>query len=147
MTIRPADARDIPQLLAIERACLAASHWPEETYRKMLAPDSGRLLLVAIENEPVAFLVAGTLGAEWEIENLAVAPQQQRKGFGAALVHELLKFAFGRGATRVFLEVRESNFVARALYASCGFIETGRRRKYYSAPEEDAVLLSCSVLE
>ena len=41
----------------------------------------------------------------------------------------------------LYLEVRESNDAARRLYASRGFEEVGRRRKYYRRPVEDAIVL------
>jgi ribosomal-protein-alanine N-acetyltransferase len=41
----------------------------------------------------------------------------------------------------VYLEVRESNAPARALYAAHGFQEAGRRKEYYRRPVEDAVVL------
>ena len=44
------------------------------------------------------------------------------------------------GAAAVFLEVRESNRAARALYEKWAFLESGRRRGYYKDPEEDAIL-------
>jgi ribosomal-protein-alanine N-acetyltransferase len=49
------------------------------------------------------------------------------------------------GASRVFLEVRQSNTDARAFYATLGFLEVGRRRGYYRDPAEDALVLSRSV--
>jgi [ribosomal protein S18]-alanine N-acetyltransferase len=45
----------------------------------------------------------------------------------------------------MYLEVRESNTRARALYASRGFEEVGRRRRYYRAPVEDALILRARV--
>ena len=48
-----------------------------------------------------------------------------------------------RGGARAFhLEVRAGNAAARALYRAMGFEEVGKRHSYYSAPVEDAVLLS-----
>jgi ribosomal-protein-alanine N-acetyltransferase len=47
----------------------------------------------------------------------------------------------GLGAEEIFLEVRESNAAARALYAGFGFREVGRRARYYSRPVEDAIVL------
>jgi ribosomal-protein-alanine N-acetyltransferase len=43
--------------------------------------------------------------------------------------------------------VRASNREARALYASHGFVEVGRRRGYYPAPagREDALVLCAEV--
>ena len=46
-----------------------------------------------------------------------------------------------RGAQQVYLDVRESNWPARRLYASRGFVEIGRRRRYYRRPAEDALVL------
>ena len=48
--------------------------------------------------------------------------------------------ARARGAKAVFLEVRESNQAARALYEKWAFLESGRRRRYYQEPDEDAIL-------
>ena len=50
-----------------------------------------------------------------------------------------------RGVRTAFLEVRESNSAARALYNSRGFIEIGRRSKYYRRPVEDALVLRRSL--
>ena len=43
------------------------------------------------------------------------------------------------GAT-IYLEVRESNAPAQALYRSRGFETAGRRAAYYQHPEEDALV-------
>ena len=45
------------------------------------------------------------------------------------------------GVRSLYLEVRESNSAARALYAALGFQQVGRRRGYYQHPSEDALLL------
>ena len=77
---------------------------------------------------------------EWEIENIAIAGPARRRGLGTRLLGELLDLARAQGAESVFLEVRESNHAARALYEKWSFIESGRRKKYYKDPEEDAIL-------
>ena len=77
---------------------------------------------------------------EWEIENIAIAGSARRRGLGTRLLGELLDLARAKGAEAVFLEVRESNRVARALYEKWAFLESGRRRRYYKDPEEDAIL-------
>ena len=147
MNIREAVASDISRVLAIEHDCATASHWPENTYIDMLAPDGQRLFLVAEQNGPCGFLVVRRLDREWEVENIAVALDHQRQGIGGKLVGELLRRAREQRVANIFLEVRESNLAARSLYAKCGFQDGGRRRKYYSSPEEDAVLLSCTLTE
>jgi ribosomal-protein-alanine N-acetyltransferase len=80
------------------------------------------------------------VGTEWEIENIAVAGPARRRGLGTRLLAELLKRVHKAGAHNVFLEVRESNRAARELYQEWAFVESGRRKAYYHAPDEDAVL-------
>ena len=86
------------------------------------------------------FLVARTVEREWEIENIAIAGAARRRGLGSRLLGEFLDLARKRGAESVFLEVRESNRAARALYAKWAFVESGRRNGYYHEPDEDAVV-------
>ena len=52
----------------------------------------------------------------------------------------LLRRAQSEGATAIFLEVRESNHAARSLYEKWAFSESGRRPRYYTQPEEDAIV-------
>ena len=72
--------------------------------------------------------------------NIAVAGPARRRGLGTRLLGEFLDLARARGADAVFLEVRESNRAARALYEKWAFLECGRRRRYYQDPDEDAIL-------
>lgn len=146
MTIRPATLADIPSLIALERRCAGGSHWSEEQYRQAFAAGGGRLVLVAeaISSGNIigfaGFLVALHVAPEWELENIAIAPECRRTGWGMKLLSALLAQARETNSQSVFLEVRESNAAARALYEKTGFRQTGRRKGYYSDPEEDAIL-------
>ncbi|HXH63250.1 MAG TPA: ribosomal protein S18-alanine N-acetyltransferase [Gemmatimonadales bacterium] len=102
--------------------------------------------LVAIEDgRAVGYVLARQAADEAEILNLGVAPTARRRGIGRALVREGLAALAARGAEQVFLEVRESNAAARALYAEFGFAEVGRRRGYYRRPTEDAIVLRAAI--
>ena len=92
-------------------------------------------------SEVAGFIVAQSLGAEWEIENLAVEAGSRRRGLASRLLQQLLGCALEAGATHIALEVRESNHAARGLYAKWGFREAGQRRNYYRDPQESAILL------
>jgi ribosomal-protein-alanine N-acetyltransferase len=140
MHIRPATATDLPAMRAIEERTASAAHWTEHEYRRLFMPDPPRLSLVAEEGFIQGFLVARQVGPEWEIENIAVSEEAQRRGVGFRLLADFLDLVRQQGAESVFLEVRESNAAARALYVKAGFTETGRRRRYYADPAEDAVL-------
>lgn len=138
--VRPAIPADIPALLALDRAAPAAAHWGEVEYRRLFTEDTGHVTLVIEEDYVQGFVVGRDLGPEWEIENVVVAEVARRRGLGKRLVRELLELAGSRGVQSVFLEVRESNGAARGLYSKMGFVETGRRKSYYTNPEEDALL-------
>ncbi|MBI2677928.1 MAG: ribosomal protein S18-alanine N-acetyltransferase [Candidatus Koribacter versatilis] len=145
MLIRAARSEDIPAMQAIEKHAATAAHWTDSDYLKIfespeLQTDWRRIALVIEEDKLQGFLVAQTVGGEWEIENVAIAADARRRGLGTRLVGELLDMARAQGASAVFLEVRESNRAARALYEKWAFVESGRRRQYYREPEEDAVV-------
>ena len=129
-------------MLALERHAATAAHWREDDYDRIFAAPDGttRTALVIEEEQVVGFIVARAIGEEWEIENVAVAGQARRRGLGTRLLGELLDLARTRGARSVFLEVRESNVAARALYEKWAFVESGRRKAYYQGPEEDALI-------
>jgi len=77
---------------------------------------------------------------ELQINKIAIDPELRGKGLGRLLIERLLKLAADSRCYRVTLEVRPGNAAARALYASLGFLEVGRRADYYG-PREDAVLM------
>jgi ribosomal-protein-alanine N-acetyltransferase len=87
------------------------------------------------------FLVASLLPPQAELEIIAVDPRFQRRGLGRKLFEELSHKLHMAGVREVVLEVRASNQAALELYRVLGFVETGRRRRYYADPQEDAVLL------
>lgn len=141
LSIRPATSADLPAMTALERHAATAAHWSAERYEALFrAPDRDRVALVMQEESGLqGFVIASVVGGEWEIENMAIAGPARRHGLGARLLGELLDLARAKGAEAVFLEVRESNRAARALYEKWAFQESGRRRRYYQDPEEDAI--------
>ena len=78
---------------------------------------------------------------EAHITNVAVSPEHRRKGFGRRIMLESMREAVKLHATKMTLEVRETNFSAQALYESLDFQNAGRRKKYYSDTGEDAFIL------
>ncbi|MGI9103575.1 MAG: ribosomal protein S18-alanine N-acetyltransferase [Terriglobales bacterium] len=145
MLIRPATAADIPAMRAIEAQAAAAAHWTGEQYEALLRPEPRRVVLVLEEGGIQGFVVARPIGAEWELENIAVAEAARRRGLGGALLASLAEVVRKQAGGSIYLEVRESNAAARALYQKWGFIETGRRRDYYREPAEDAVVYRLAV--
>jgi ribosomal-protein-alanine N-acetyltransferase len=130
--IRPGGADDLDAVAAIQQASPGAAGW-------MVADYLEQEFLVALQgNRIVGFLVTRTLVAgEREILNLAVAPDFRRKGVARALLDRALEAFCGE----VFLEVRESNGVAKKFYKSLGFKELSKRKGYYDNPPETAIVM------
>ena len=148
MKIRKATVDDIPLMIELDRTSATSAHWTEPQYRKLLSPE--RLVLVASNYEAphapitkenlLGFIVALHIAPDWELENIVVLLGARRKGIGKRLLDALLASARKTNSEAVFLEVRESNEAARSFYEKSGFIQSGRRKSYYSNPLEDAVL-------
>ena len=79
---------------------------------------------------------------ECYIDNIAVFGHHRRKGVGTAVVEALTEEARRGGGEFISLEVRPSNIPAVKLYTGLGFAEEGRRKNFYSAPAEDALILT-----
>jgi ribosomal-protein-alanine N-acetyltransferase len=81
---------------------------------------------------------------EAEVLTLAVAPAIRRRGIGTALLHAARAEIVARGGKTVFLEVSVGNQAAQALYRRFGFVEVGRRQRYY-ADSSDALVLRMNI--
>ena len=149
--IRPARQSDLEAILGIERDSFA-DPWSRESFESSLALERMRFLVAeeggtgyeegrAGDETILGYVVALLLVDEAEIANLAVAPSARRHGLGGLLLDHVAKDAALSGVRFLYLEVRESNSAARALYESRLFLPVGRRRGYYQRPPEDALLL------
>jgi ribosomal protein S18 acetylase RimI-like enzyme len=130
--IRAATASDLESIIAIQNLAPDASHWEPSDYLQndcLIATDGGRV---------IGFLLARQIASgEREILNLAVAPAERRRGVARKLLNaELARI---RGAW--FLEVRESNLAALALYESTAFQRVGKREAYYYDPLESGIVM------
>ena len=77
-----------------------------------------------------------------DVHNLAITPELRRRGLARRLMRHVVATAKLQSATRVTLEVRQSNSPAKELYASLGFVQTGLRKGYYSDDGEDAYTMA-----
>ena len=142
ISIRAAAPDDVPTILAIEQAAPGASHWTVEQYGKRIQSDvqDACFIVAECEGKVCGFLCAWIVAGEWEIENVVVGEEFRCRRVGAELMRALIAKWDELAGAAIFLEVRESNAPARALYAKFGLREVGRRREYYRGPPEDAIL-------
>ncbi|HEY1932253.1 MAG TPA: GNAT family N-acetyltransferase [Acetobacteraceae bacterium] len=134
----------LPATLAHTRV-LAAIHAAAFERREAWGADAISLQLAlpgvfGLLDQRGGMLLARVTADEAEILTLAVEPWQRRQGIASALLRAALTEARVRGARAMLLEVSVNNAAARALYARAGFVETGRRPRYY-ADGSDALIL------
>lgn len=93
------------------------------------------------DKEVVGAIFMSVIASECELQNIVVSQKNKRQGIGERLLKRGLFISAERGAEVLYLEVRDSNNAARALYEKLGFHTVGRRKEYYKTPTEDAVLM------
>jgi ribosomal-protein-alanine N-acetyltransferase len=134
---------DPEELWALDAACFSAP-WDAAAYAEELLRPERRIWVLRSGPPPrsVGFAVCQRVEGEVELLRLGVVPGLRNRGWGKRLLAGVLARLAKAGARRVFLEVREGNRPALALYESAGFREVSRRRHYYTAPPEDAVVMA-----
>jgi [ribosomal protein S18]-alanine N-acetyltransferase len=134
------EARDVPAVMSIQSACPEIAQW---TVRDYACVTEGAMAgWVAEEQELAGFIVARRVAGDLEILNFAVRAEARRRGIGAALLRAATASSLAFAVEKTFLEVRVSNLAAIRFYERNGFEATGRRPRYYSAPIEDALILT-----
>ena len=144
--VREAVADDLPRLVEIERASFS-DPWSATAFRSALREERVQLLVATLENVVAGYAVWWCVAGEVELANLAVAPDVRNRGIGGVLLDAAIERGRAEGCEWMHLEVRESNLAGRALYSSRGFSIVGRRRRYYSHPVEDALLLRAHLVK
>lgn len=143
IVVRNMKQEDIPFLVRLEQE-LFSDAWSELSLTNTLhyRPDTS---FVAVQDgEPAGYLFFMAAADEGELLRIGVSAGQRRQGIGRTLLEHMDHFALDNGIYSVWLEVRESNQPARALYERSGFTVQGCRKKYYHKPDEDAVIMSKS---
>jgi ribosomal-protein-alanine N-acetyltransferase len=153
-SIKRMTEHDLLEVVEIE-GLSGLSPWGWDAYHKELQSPEDVIMLIARvvgsdknldEGKAVAgFIVARVVADEMHVNNVAVRTEFRRQGLAAQLLQTVLECGRCAGARMAFLEVRAGNRAAQALYHRCGFEPAGRRRRYYSNPLEDALLMSVSL--
>ena len=131
----------VASVAAIEKECFGRDAWSEKSVSGELT-NALALWLVAVEGETVAGYVGSqTVCNETDMMNVAVTADFRRRGIGEQLVTALVEELKTIDSHCLTLEVRASNTSAQAMYEKLGFVEIGRRPRYYQNPKEDALIL------
>ena len=132
LILRPGRESDLTDVARIQATASTASHWDPETYLTY------HLWVAERDGAIAGFAVHRSLDEEeMELLNLAVDPAHRRSGVATRLIGNI-------DSPSILLEVRESNLEAQRLYQKLGFVEIGRREKYYTEPDETAIVMRLS---
>lgn len=135
--VRP-NAADFDEIVALEEESFT-NPWTPQALADMLASPVTQLYVARTpDGRIVAFCACWLIDSELHINTLAVKLTKRRQGLATRLLKEILSRT---AATRATLEVRRSNMAALKLYEGLGFAMTAVRPRYYSNPEEDALVL------
>ena len=140
--IRRLQLRDLTAIEKIERSAYPTP-WSRSMFASELAKPSS-LCLGAFEAESerlIGYLIISRYVDAWHVMNVAVRPDQRRRGIASLLLNRLFELAAGRSRRGYTLEVRVSNAGAIKLYEELGFRPRGVRRGYYTDNREDALIM------
>jgi ribosomal-protein-alanine N-acetyltransferase len=131
----------LDQILEIENLSFSAP-WSPNCFLQELKNPVSQLFALMSDRVLLGYLCFWTIRDEIQLLDLAVHPRYRGRGHGSFLLTKMIDLAFSRGISRIWLEVRVSGSTARKLYEKFGFVESGRRRNYYTDPPEDAIIMS-----
>lgn len=132
---------DLDAVMAIEQV-IYTHPWTRGNFLDSLRAGSD-CRVMELNGVMVGYAVINVAAGEAHLLNLSIAAAWQGRGLGRTLLMYVVEFIKEIKVAVMFLEVRVSNAVGRALYAGAGFREIGTRRGYYPAHagREDAIVL------
>ena len=139
-----AKREDVKKLAEMEKEYFSDA-WSEKIVADEVAKE--RVIVIKDKADIVGYCIFMVAADEGEILRIAVDNAQRKNGYGKKLLSFAIDEMKRQGVISVFLEVRAANSAARALYDSIGFEEIGQRKKYYTNPEEDAIIYKLEIKE
>ncbi len=134
--------RHLDDVLKIENRSFAAP-WSRRLFRETISFPLSLSLVIRkkVDKKVLGYANFYVIAGEVQILNIAVAPEERGQGYGRLLLGRSIDVLRSRGAREFFLEVREGNAYAIRLYRKLGFRKVGRRKKYYTETNEDALVM------
>ena len=133
----PADAREI----ALAEASVFTDPWSEEDIISTISTEGAMCYTALADGEVIAYILGRQIAPEGEIYRIATKESHRRRGVAYRLLDYTVKCERGRGLESLFLEVREKNEAAIALYSSYGFQKIAVRKNYYKNPTDNAIIM------
>ncbi len=134
-------AAHIPALVEIEKSCFSKP-WTYEGFSAELDNDTANFFTAQLGGKTVGYIGFHAVLDEGYVDNVAVLPEYRRMGVARALIEAALERCAKLKLSFLSLEVRKSNEAAILLYEKYGFAVVGERKRFYTAPTEDANIMT-----
>lgn len=138
--LRIAEPSDLEAIISLEAVTFPEDPWsPLMISQELSSPVSRYWVAVGEDGTPLGYAGVRVGADQADVMTIGVHPDSRGRGVGAALLDTLMGRAADAGAVEMFLDVRPSNRAAITLYESRGFVEIGRRPRYFRNPVEEAI--------
>lgn len=140
-SIREMRSDDITAVMHVDEVCFS-SPWSREIYEQEMEKNEFAYYFVMEESgKVVGYAGLWIVEDDAQITNIALLPEYRGYKIGEKLFGFSMQFAMKQGASRLSLEVRESNIIAQKLYRKFGLVPGGVRKRYYPDNNEDAIVM------
>ena len=142
--IEPMSAQTTAEVAQIEAECFSQP-WSHDAFIAELSNPGAATFVAKSDGVVAGFINLGFVLDEASVNNIAVKKSYHRQGIGKTLLNAAVAYCQNNRLTTLMLEVRKSNLPAIALYEQFGFQSVGIRKRFYSDPEEDAILMNKNI--
>ncbi|MBF2051906.1 MAG: ribosomal protein S18-alanine N-acetyltransferase [Candidatus Sericytochromatia bacterium] len=140
LTIEPMQQRHIAALQPLERLCFG-KNWTPTDFGREMQNERYHYFVITDQQTPVAYLGYWQILEEAHITSVGVHPDYRKQRLAQRLMCHMLADCQTRQINWITLEVKASNLEAQKLYEKFGFAVMGRRKNYYQADREDALIM------
>lgn len=138
MIIRKIEEKDLENLLNLSKSVFKDESWNEKQFADAIKQNF--CIGVFAENELVCFLLAENLIDDFNILLIGTRDDFKNKGLASSLLKELENECKKEGLNKIWLEVKDSNLIAKNFYFKHNFKELYIRKKYYSNGDDACIL-------
>ncbi|SHI67116.1 ribosomal-protein-alanine N-acetyltransferase [Dethiosulfatibacter aminovorans DSM 17477] len=136
-----ADINYLDGIMTVEKKCFTVP-WSKNMFLSEMYNDNTFLYVLLENNAVIGYISLFKVLDEMHINNIAVDPYCQRKGYASLIMDRSIEIAKELSVTYLTLEVRKANTPAIELYKKYGFEIMGFRKDYYKNPKEDAIIMT-----
>lgn len=110
--------------------------WSKQDIERFMILPTTKAWKGTINGQFAGLLMVSDLRGDIDILTIATLEAFRRRGVADALLQHLISYARENKANTLFLDVKENNDSAHALYEKWGFIPYGKRENYYQESNE-----------